>query len=118
MSKLFTKTVSFTFVVEHVSDDPAYEKQLLEAVKSASDQQMIPNFNTRFYNQLVRYGLEQSIVAGGWSAEQYPQAIPDAIYKLRDAIVADINNEWPHGEASGLIQKIEALADEVAEKNK
>ena len=117
MSKLFQKTISLTFTVEHVSDDPAYEKRLATAV---DDVVFLATKTTQdlFCDMFAARDLANPIIAGGWGVEQDPQAISDAVYRLRDAIIADINNEWPRGEAAGLIQKIEAIADEVAEKTK
>lgn len=120
MSKLFQKTVSFTFTVEHVSDDPRcggsdnvsseYEKELIAAIETTVENCDLAD---RFHTQLIRRGLQHAITAGGWGVKQDSQAISDAVYKLRDAIIRRyLLSDTELG------QKIEALADEVVEKSR
>jgi hypothetical protein len=63
MSKLFQKTISLTFTVEHVSDDPNYEAELTKVVEDLTSSNDLCN---SFIGLLFRRGLHKPIVAGGW----------------------------------------------------
>lgn len=62
--KQYTKTVSIQFSVEHVSDNPEYERLLSDAVN-----RIIYDIGTQFGTQLQERQLMSSIVAGGVSVQ-------------------------------------------------
>lgn len=62
--KQFSRTVTLTFSVEHVSDDPDYETKLLEAVNGSIDYNKM---HGDFGKELAKRGLGDPITAGGWS---------------------------------------------------
>lgn len=66
--KQFQHTITLTFFVEHVSDDPEYEKAVALATQLAADETII-EAKTALSNSIAHRNLGQHITAGGWGVD-------------------------------------------------